>query len=62
VHLVVYFHSCSTVVGPIALNVVMIGLLSFQEGGDGEKENDTQMLIEARRKTEWKSGSAALQV
>ena len=49
-------------VGPISLNGVMICLLSFREGGDGEKENDIQMLIEARRKTEWKSGSAALQV
>jgi hypothetical protein len=41
----------------------MLCLLSFGDGGDEEKEkNDTQLLIKARRKTEWKSGNAALQV
>jgi hypothetical protein len=62
-HLDGYFYSCSTVVGLIALNGAMVCLLFFREGGDEEKEkNDTQMLIKARRKTEWKSGNAALQV
>jgi len=37
--------------------------LSFREGEDeGKEKNDTQMLIKARRKTEWKSGRAALQL
>jgi hypothetical protein len=37
--------------------------LSFREGGDeGKEKNAIQMLTKARRKTEWKSGSAALQL